>query len=60
MVSILGTDRQGRDMFTRIVLGSQISLTIGLIGVALSLFLGSVLGWRLAISAARSTTSFSA
>ena len=44
VVSILGTDRQGRDMFTRIVLGSQISLTIGLIGVALSLFLGSVLG----------------
>ena len=44
VVSILGTDRQGRDMFSRIVLGSQISLAIGLVGVALSLFLGSVLG----------------
>jgi peptide/nickel transport system permease protein len=44
VISLLGTDRQGRDMFTRILLGSQISLTIGLVGVFLSLFIGSVLG----------------
>ncbi len=40
----LGTDRQGRDMFSRILLGSQVSLTIGLLGVFLSLIFGSILG----------------
>lgn len=43
-VSLLGTDRQGRDMFTRILYGSRLSLTIGLVGVILSLILGTVLG----------------
>lgn len=44
MVALLGTDRQGRDLFSRILLGSQISLTIGLVGVFLSLTLGTILG----------------
>ncbi len=44
IISLLGTDRQGRDMFSRILYGSQISLTIGLVGVLLSLFFGTVLG----------------
>jgi peptide/nickel transport system permease protein len=44
IVSLLGTDNQGRDLFSRILLGSQISLTIGLAGVLLSLLIGAVLG----------------
>jgi peptide/nickel transport system permease protein len=44
VVNLLGTEQQGRDMLSRIVLGSQVSLTIGLVGVVLSLFLGTILG----------------
>lgn len=44
IVSILGTDIRGRDMFSRIVWGSRLSLFIGLFGVLLSLTLGTVLG----------------
>ena len=44
VINLLGTDRQGRDMLTRIFLGSQISLTIGFVGVLLSLTFGSGLG----------------
>jgi peptide/nickel transport system permease protein len=44
IVSLLGTDGQGRDMFSRIIIGSQLSLTIGLVGVALSLIIGAFLG----------------
>ncbi|MBN1564182.1 MAG: ABC transporter permease [Anaerolineae bacterium] len=44
VVSLMGRDSQGRDLFSRIVLGARVSLFIGLIGVALSLTLGTILG----------------
>jgi ABC-type dipeptide/oligopeptide/nickel transport system permease subunit len=42
--ALLGTDRMGRDLLSRIIYGGRVSLTAGLIGVFLSLILGSVLG----------------
>ena len=41
---LLGTDRLGRDMLSRILYGARISLTIGLIGITLSFTLGLVIG----------------
>ncbi|HYU19825.1 MAG TPA: ABC transporter permease [Chloroflexota bacterium] len=41
---LLGTDLQGRDVWSRLMYGTRISLTIGLVSVALSLFLGVLLG----------------
>ena len=41
---LLGTDRLGRDMLSRMVYGGRVSLTIGLIGVAVSFVLGIVIG----------------
>jgi peptide/nickel transport system permease protein len=41
---LLGTDRLGRDVLSRIVYGTRVSMSIGLVGVALSLMLGVLLG----------------
>src|SRR5947199_179134 len=43
-IFVLGTDVQGRDLFSRLTYGTRISLTIGLFGVTASLVLGVVLG----------------
>jgi peptide/nickel transport system permease protein len=41
---LFGTDAQGRDMYSRLVYATRTSMTIGLVAVALSLFLGVFLG----------------
>jgi peptide/nickel transport system permease protein len=40
----LGADELGRDMLARTLVGGQISMTVGLVGVALTIMLGSVMG----------------
>ena len=44
VISLLGADVQGRDQWSRLMLATRISMSIGLVGVALSLFLGITLG----------------
>jgi peptide/nickel transport system permease protein len=39
-----GADKLGRDMFSRVIRGGQISMTIGFFGTAISLVLGSIIG----------------
>jgi peptide/nickel transport system permease protein len=41
---LLGTDVQGRDVWSRLMLGTRVSLTIGLVSVVFSLILGVVFG----------------
>jgi len=41
---LLGTDSLGRDLFSRIVYGGRVSLSIGLIGVTISFVIGTLVG----------------
>lgn len=41
---LMGTDKLGRDMWSRLMYGTRISMSIGLVGVFISLLLGVTLG----------------
>ena len=43
-VYLLGTDRLGRDVLSRTIFGTRVSMSVGLVGVGLSLLLGVILG----------------
>ncbi|MBO9395513.1 ABC transporter permease [Shimia sp. R9_1] len=41
---LFGADRLGRDVFSRILYGAQLSLTVGLVGITVSFVIGIILG----------------
>ena len=43
-IYLLGSDATGRDIFSRLLHGSQVSLSIGFIGISITLILGFIVG----------------
>ncbi|HEY9763858.1 MAG TPA: ABC transporter permease [Trichocoleus sp.] len=43
-LNLLGTDEQARDQFSRLIHGSRISLSVGLVGIAISFPIGMLVG----------------
>jgi len=43
-IFLLGTDKYGRDLLSRLIIGSRISISIGFIAVLISLLIGIILG----------------
>ena len=43
-IFVLGADETGRDVWTRLLYGAQVSLTVGIVGIAISFTLGLLLG----------------
>lgn len=41
---LLGTDKEGRDVFARMIYGTRISLTIGIVAVSIYILIGVILG----------------
>ena len=44
MVALFGTDHLGRDIFSRTLIATRISCSIGLVSICISLLLGLVIG----------------
>jgi peptide/nickel transport system permease protein len=43
-IYLLGSDSTGRDVFSRLLYGARISLTIGLVGISITMLLGLIVG----------------
>jgi peptide/nickel transport system permease protein len=41
---LMGTDKQGRDLFSRVIYGGRVSMTVGLVGVVINIVMGTLIG----------------